>query len=120
MPARTRLPFVSTAVGLRLLLAMLWTPVVAHASSPVTITKHANLGFTTSVPVSIDTGVASPPCLLHVVVCLFHGALAFTGTMNIAVRLATDVALTYAPSDLNTPNAPLPVSIKYTATPGGS
>jgi len=120
MPARTRVPFVSTAVGLLLLLAMLWTPVVAHASSPVTITKHANLGFTTSVPVSIDTGVASPPCLLHVVVCLFHGALAFNGTMNIAVRLATDVALTYDPSDLNTPNAPLPVSIKYTATPGGS
>ena len=120
MPARTRVPFVSTAVGLLLLLAMLWTPVVAHASSPVTITKHANLGFTTSVPVSIDTGVASPPCLLHVVVCLFHGALAFNGTMNIAVRLATDVALTYDPSDLNTPNAPLPVSIKYTATPSGS
>jgi len=120
MPARTRVPFVSTAVGLLLLLAMLWTPVVAHASSPVTITKHANLGFTTSVPVSIDTGVASPPCLLHVVVCLFHGALAFNGTMNIAVRLATDVALTYDPSDLNTPNASLPVSIKYTATPGGS
>jgi hypothetical protein len=36
------------------------------------------------------------------------------------VKLGTDVALTYDPADLNTPNGPLPVSVKYTATPGGS
>jgi len=92
----------------------------ASGPDPVTITKHADLGFTTSIPVSVDTGVGAPPCLLTVVVCLFHGALAFSGTMNVGVKLGTDVALTYDPSDLNTPTGPLPVSVKYTPTPGGS
>jgi hypothetical protein len=87
---------------------------------PVTITKHANLGFSTSTPVNADTGVASPPCLLNVVVCLFHGAVAFHGTLTAQVKLGTDVALTYDPADLNTPNGPLPVSVQYTPTPGGS
>jgi hypothetical protein len=36
------------------------------------------------------------------------------------VSLGTDVAMTYDSSDLNTPNGPLPVSVKYTPTPGGS
>ncbi len=93
----------------------------AQASpDPVTITKHADLGFTTSFPVNEDTGVASPPCLLNFVVCIFHGAIAFSGTLTADVTLGTDVALTYDPSDLNTPNGPLPVSVKYTPTPGGS
>jgi hypothetical protein len=93
----------------------------AQASpDPVTITKHANLGFSTSVPVDADTGVANPPCLLNVVVCLFHGAVAFHGTLTANVKLGTDVALTYDPANLNTPNGPLPVSVKYTPTPGGS
>jgi len=92
----------------------------AQAGTPVTITKHANLGFNTSIPVNEDTGVANPPCLLSFGVCLFHGAVAFNGTLTAHVKLATDVALTYDPSDLNTPNAPLPVSVKYTPTPGGS
>jgi len=87
---------------------------------PVTLTKHANLGFSTSIPVSEDTGVANPPCLLNVVVCLFHGAVAFNGTLTANVKLATDVALTYDPANLNTANGPLPVSVKYTPTPGGS
>ena len=87
---------------------------------PVTITKHANLGFSTSVPVNADTGVADPPCLLSAGVCLFHGAFAFTGTLTANVKLGTDVALTYDPANLNTPNGPLPVSVKYTPTPGGS
>src|ERR1700693_5536068 len=89
-------------------------------ADPVTLTKHEDLGFSTSIPVSVDTGIASPPCLLTVVVCLFHGAVAFTGTLQVRVKLATDVALSYDPADLNTPSGPLPVSITYTPTPGGS
>lgn len=95
-------------------------PAQAGSPDPVTITKHANLGFSTSVPVNEDTGVADPPCLLSFVVCLFHGAVAFNGTLAAHVTLGTDVALTYDPADLNTPNGPLPVSVKYTPTPGGS
>ena len=34
--------------------------------------------------------------------------------------MGTDVALTYDPADLNTPNGPLPVSVEYTPTPSGS
>src|SRR5262249_30785526 len=67
-----------------------------------------------------DPGVASPPCLLTVIVCLFHVAVAFHGTLTADVTLGTDVALTYDPADLNTPNGPLPVSVKYTPTAGGS
>ena len=82
----------------------------ARAGTPVTITKHADLGFTTSVPINEDTGVASPPCLLSLVgICAFHGAIAFSGTFTAHVKLGTDVALTYDPSDLNSPNSPLPV-----------
>jgi len=94
----------------------------AQASpDPVTITQHADLGFTTSFPVNEDTGVASPPCLLNLVgICVFHGAIAFSGTLTADVTLGTDVALTYDPTDLNTPNGRLPVSISYTPTPGGS
>ena len=90
-------------------------PLGAQANpGTVTITKHADLGFTTSVPVDVDTGVASPPCLLSFVGCLFHGAVAFHGTLKVDVTLGTDVALTYDSSALNTPTAPLPVSVKYT------
>src|SRR5438093_8341041 len=120
MPARRRLLPVSLAVCLQFFLGALSIPAVLASADPVTITKHANLGFTTSTPVVLDTGVANPPCLLTVAVCLFHGAIAFSGTMNVAVRLATDVAMTYDPSNLNTPNGPLPVSIKYTPTVNGS
>ena len=96
-------------------------PARAGGPHPVTITKHANLGFNTSIPVDQDTGVGSPPCLLSGLgICLFHGAVAFHGTLTAHVKLATDVALTYDANDLNTPNAPLPVSVKYTPTPGGS
>ena len=92
----------------------------ASPNDPVTITQHADLGFTTSQSVDVDTGVASPPCLLTFVVCLFHGAAAFHGTLTASVDLGTDVALTYNPADLNTPGGPVPVSIKYTPTPNGS
>jgi hypothetical protein len=96
-------------------------PARAGSPDPVTITKHANLGFSTSVPINEDTGVANPPCLLSGLgLCLFHGAFAFSGTLMAHVTLGTDVALTYDPADLNSPNGPLPVSVKYTPTPGGS
>jgi hypothetical protein len=110
------------AVSIGALAAVVATLTVgpAHASGPVTITKHANLGFRTSLPVNVDTGVGSPPCLLNVVFCLFHGAIAFHGTFTAHVTLGTDVALTYNPDDLNTPGGPMPVSVKYTPTPGGS
>ena len=111
--------FVQLGVALSVFLLVLATPAQA-SPDPVTITKHANLGFSTSVPVNADTGVANPPCLLDVVVCLFHGAVAFNGTLTAQVKLGTDVALTYDPANLNTPNGPLPVSVKYTPTPGGS
>ena len=111
--------FVPLVVTLALFLFALG-PARAGGSDPVTVTKHANLGFNTSIPVDEDTGVANPPCLLSAVVCLFHGAIAFHGTLTAHVSLGTDVALTYDPADLNTPNGPLPVSVKYTPTPGGS
>jgi len=95
---------------------------VAHANGadPVTITKHANLGFTAAIPVSVDTGVASPPCLFSIGFCVFHGAVKFVGTVNVAATLAEDIALTYNPADLNASSSPLPVSVKYTPTPGAS
>jgi hypothetical protein len=111
--------FVQLGVALSVFLVAL-TPARADSPDPVTITKHANLGFSTSIPVDEDTGVADPPCLLSFGVCLFHGALAFNGTLTAHVTLGTDVALTYDPADLNTPNGPLPVSVKYTPTAGGS
>jgi hypothetical protein len=120
--ARPRL-FVRLGLALLVSVAVLGVvPSAAQAGTdPVTITKHADLGFTTSVPVNVDTGVASPPCLLNIVgICAFHGAVAFNGMLNADVSLGTDVALTYDPSDLNTPNGPLPVSVTYTPTPGGS
>ncbi len=121
MKARTTVLSACLAVFLQLSFGVMSGPSAkASGPDPVTITKHADLGFTTSIPVSVDTGVGAPPCLLTVVVCLFHGALAFSGTMNVGVKLGTDVALTYDPSDLNTPTGPLPVSVKYTPTPGGS
>jgi len=121
MRPQTRLLTIPVVIGLQLLLGLVSTPVAqAKVPDPVTITKHADLGFTTSFPVNVDTGVASPPCLLSAGVCLFHGAFAFHGTMNVGVKLGTDVALTYNPADLNMPNGPLPVSVKYTPTPGGS
>src|SRR6266508_4033390 len=121
MKARTTVLSACLAVFLQLSFGVMSGPSAkASGPDPVTITKHADLGFTTSIPVSVDTGVGAPPCLLTVVVCLFHGALAFSGTMNVGVKLGTDVALTYDPSDLNTPTEPLPVSVKYTPTPGGS
>ena len=120
MRAKRRVLSIPVVICLQLGLGMVSVP-IAHANAdPVTITKHADLGFTTGIPVDVDTGVASPPCLLTVVVCLFHGAIAFHGTMNVGVKLGTDVALTYDPSQLNTPNGPLPVMVKYTPTPGGS
>jgi len=107
-------------VGVALAVYMVLLAPAQASPDPVTITKHANLGFSTSVPVDADTGVASPPCLLEVGFCLFRGAVAFHGTLTANVKLATDVALTYDPANLNTPNGPLPVSVKYTPTPNGS
>ena len=93
----------------------------AHANpGTVTITKHSDLGFTTQIPVDIDTGVGSPPCLVSIIICAFHGAVAYHGKLTAGVTLGTDVAMTYDPEDLNTPNSTLPVSIKYTPTPNGS
>ena len=108
-------------VAVQLLLGVAAIPAHANSPDPVTLTKHSDLGFTTGIPVSVDTGIASPPCLLTIVgICAFHGAIAFNGTLKAGVKLATDVALSYNPADLNTPNGPLPVSVTYTPTPGGS
>jgi hypothetical protein len=111
--------FVQLSLALSVCFFVALAPAQASPGA-VTITKHAELGFNTSVPVDADTGVANPPCLLNVVVCLFHGAVAFHGTLTAHVKLGADVALTYDPADLNTPNGPLPVSVKYTPTSGGS
>ncbi len=122
MSVRLRLLSVPLVVSVQMLLGTA-SVITAHANSPdpVTITKHSDLGFTTGMPVSIDTGIASPPCLLDIAgICAFHGAVKFVGTLTAGVTIGTDVALTYNPADLNTPNGPLPVSIKYTPTPGGS
>ncbi len=95
--ARLRL-FVQLGVALLMSVLALGGPLGAQANpGTVTITKHADLGFTTSVPVDVDTGVASPPCLLSFVGCLFHGAVAFHGTLKVDVTLGTDVALTIRP-----------------------
>jgi hypothetical protein len=93
---------------------------LAGGGDPVTLTRHLDLGFQTSMPVSADTGVADPPCVLHVGGCVFHGAVAFTGTLEVSATFGEDVSLTYDPADLNTPGGPLGVSVKYTPTPGGS
>ena len=112
---------VCLAVAVQLVLGVASVPAYANGPDPVTLTKHADLGFTTHIPVSVDTGVASPPCLLTILgICAFHGAIAFNGTLIAGVRLGTDVALSYNTADLNTPNGPLPVTVKYTPTPGGS
>lgn len=112
---------VCLAVLLQLSIGLVSSPVArAGGSDPVTLTKHTNLGFETSMPVSVDTGVASPPCLFSVVFCVFHGAVAFRGTANVSASLGEDVALTYNPADLNTASGPLPIDVKYTPTPGGS
>ena len=113
---------VGLALSLQLVLGVLSAPVARAAPpDPVTLTKHADLGFTSSVPVSADTGVASPPCLSTILgICIFHGAVAFTGTLDVAVKFAEDTALTYNPADLNTASGPLPVAVKYTPTPNGS
>ena len=71
---------VQLGVALTVFLVLL-APAQANPD-PVTITKHANLGFSTSVPVDADTGVGSPPCLLEVGFCLFRGAVAFHGTLT--------------------------------------
>ena len=63
MPARRRLLPVSLAVCLQFFLGALSIPAVLASADPVTITKHANLGFTTSTPVVLDTGVAVHPDL---------------------------------------------------------
>ena len=108
-------------VVVQMLLGVAAIPAHANSPDPVTLTKHSDLGFTTGIPVSVDTGIASPPCLLKIVgICAFHGAIAFNGTLKAGVKLGTDVALSYNPADLNTPNGPLPVSVTYTPTPGGS
>jgi hypothetical protein len=119
MPSKTLRRALSVS-ALAVVAAIVAVAPAASSPDPVTITKHANLGFSTSIPVNEDTGVADPPCLLSFGVCLFHGAVAFSGTLTAHVTLGTDVALTYDPADLNTPNGPLPVSVKYTPTPGGS
>ena len=93
---------------------------VVHAGTTATLTKHATLGFTTSQSVNVDTGVSDPPCLFSVGFCVFSGAVAFSGTINVGVSLGEDTALSYDPSDLNTSSGPFPVGIKYTPTPNGS
>ncbi len=93
----------------------------AFAAGTVTLTKHTDLGFNTSMPVSVDTGVSSPPCLLTLAgICVFHGAVAFNGTLRVSADFGVDIAMTYNPADLNTPGGPMPVSIVYTPTAGGS
>jgi hypothetical protein len=113
---------VSVIVFLQLLLGVMSAPIArAGGPDPVTLTKHVDLGFNTSKAVSIDTGVASPPCLFTVVgICAFHGAVAFSGTFVVAAKFGEDLAMTYDPADLNTPSGPMAVSVKYTPTPGGS
>ncbi|MGH7748580.1 MAG: hypothetical protein ACREQ5_28050, partial [Candidatus Dormibacteria bacterium] len=112
----------AAAVFTTLLVALtgVLTPRVAHAGTTATLTKHATLGFTTSQPVSVDTGVSNPPCLFSFGFCVFSGAVAFSGTINVGVSLGEDTALSYDPSALNTNSGPFPVGIKYTPTPNGS
>lgn len=93
---------------------------VVHAAGTATLTHHANLGFSTSQSVSVDTGVANPPCLYTFVVCVFHGAVAFSGSVHVGVSLGEETDLSYDPSALNTNSGPFPVGIKYTPTPNGS
>ena len=93
---------------------------LANAATPVTITKHADLGFTSTMPISTDSGVADPPCLFTVISCVFHGAYAFNGTMTVSGTIGQEIAMTYNPSDLNSLGGSLPISVKYTPTPGGS
>ena len=97
------------------------TPRDAHAGATATLSHHANLGFRTSQSVSVDTGVSNPPCQFSFLgACIFHAAVAFSGTIKVGVTLGEDTALSYDPSDLNANGGPFPVGIKYTPTPNGS
>src|SRR5258708_9973537 len=116
MGGKRRVLSIPVVICLQLGLGMVSVP-IAHANAdPVTITKHADLGFTTGIPVDVDTSGASPPCLLTVLVCLFHGGMAFYGTRNVAFELGTDVALDYSPSQRNPPNHTQPLKAHATPT----
>ncbi len=90
---------------------------VVHAATPVTLTKHVDLGFKASIPVNLQTGDVCDFSFLGV--CLFHHNIGFVGTASITMDLAADVAITYDPSQL-VPGGSLPVTVTYTPTPGGS
>lgn len=94
---------------------------VVHAGTTATLTHQANLGFRTSQSVNVDTGVANPPCQFSILGgCIFHAAVAFSGTINVGVTLGEETDVAYDPSALNTNGGPFPVGIKYTPTPNGS
>ena len=88
----------------------------ARANTPVTITKHLDLGFTSSIPINLQTGDV---CDFSFLGCIFQHNLGFVGTADIKVDLGVDMALTYDPS-LLVPGGSLPVTVTYTPTPGGS
>src|SRR5438093_13196319 len=118
MRVKTRVLSIFGVICLQLTLGVASMP-VAHASGPdpVTITKHTDVGFTTSVPVNVDTGVGSPPCLLEVAVCLFHGAIAFHGTMKVGWRLGPAATRPTARPPSTIPTPPPPAPVKNTPPP---
>lgn len=89
---------------------------VVHATTPVTLTKHADLGFTSSIPLNLQTGDV---CDFSLGGCVFSHNLGFVGSADIKVDLGADIAMSYDASQL-VPGGSMPVTVTYTPTPGGS
>ncbi len=87
-----------------------------HATTPATITKHIDLGFTASIPINLQTGDV---CDFSLGGCVFSHNLGFVGTADIKVDLGADLSISYDPS-LLVPGGSLPVTVTYTPTSGGS
>lgn len=92
------------------------TPVARASADPVTLTKHVDLGFTSSIPINLQTGTV---CDITIIACVFSHNLGFVGTADIKVDLGADIAVSYDPTQL-VPGGSLLVTVKYTPTSGGS
>src|SRR5712692_4809746 len=85
------------------------SPLSVHAQSsdPVTVTQHAQLGFTTSVPFG--------PLHKHDSALGLFYDIVFSGTVDINANMGADISLTYDPT-LIAPGATVPMTMSYEPT----
>lgn len=113
------LPIFTLSILLLLLLTSFFTLPFRFASTsgtPVTITKHVEIGFTSNIPINFHNG---PTCDFSIFGCVFSHSFSFVGNAVLIIDLGVDVSISYDPS-LIVPSGSLPVTITYTPTPGGS